>query len=113
LKIYHNTKCSKSRQALQLLQDKGCEFEIIEYLNTPLDKEEIFKIIAMLDVGPRDIMRKKEPEYTANGLDNPDLSAEELVQAIVTTPKLLERPIVVCNGKAAVGRPPENILKII
>ena len=111
--IYHNPRCSKSRQTLELLRGKGLEPEIIEYLKTPPDKGEMAGILALLGMGPRDLMRKKEAEYKANGLDAPDLSDEQLLDALVEHPALIERPIVLANGKAAVGRPPENVLAII
>jgi len=111
--IYHNPRCSKSRQTLQLLQDKGIEPKIIEYLKTPPGKTELKDLLKMLDMSPRDLMRKKEQEYKANGLDDTDLSKDELMDAMIENPVLIERPIVVSDGKAAIGRPPENVLEII
>lgn len=111
--IYHNPRCSKSRQTLELLRGKGLEPNIIEYLKNPPDKSEMTGILALLGMGPRDLMRKKEAEYKANGLDVPDLSDEQLLDALIEHPVLIERPIVLVNGKAAVGRPPENVLKIL
>ena len=111
--IYHNPRCSKSRRTLELLRGKGLEPEIIEYLKNPPGKSEMAGILALLGLGPRGLMRKKETEYKANGLDAPDLSDEQLLDALIEHPVLIERPIVLANGKAAVGRPPENVLKII
>ena len=111
--IYHNPRCSKSRQTLELLRGKGLEPEIIEYLKNPPGKSEMTGILALLGLDPRGLMRKKETEYKANGLDAPDLSDEQLLDALVEHPVLIERPIVLANGKAAIGRPPENVLKII
>ncbi|MCY3751114.1 MAG: arsenate reductase (glutaredoxin) [Gammaproteobacteria bacterium] len=111
--IYHNPRCSKSRQTLELLRGKGLEPEIIEYLKNPPGKSEITGILALLGIGPRDLMRKKEAEYKANGLDAPDLPDEQLLDALIEHPVLIERPIVLANGKAAVGRPPENVLEIL
>ena len=111
--IYHNPRCSKSRQTLELLRGRGLEPEIIEYLKNPPDKGEMAEILALLGMGPRDLMRKKEAEYKAKGLDAPDLSDEQLLDALVEHPVLIERPIVLANGKAAIGRPPENVLAII
>ena len=111
--IYHNPRCSKSRQTLELLRGKGLEPEIIEYLKNPPGKSEMTGILALLGLDPRSLMRKKEAEYKANGLDAPDLSDEQLLDALVEHPVLIERPIVLANGKAAVGRPPENVLKIL
>ena len=111
--IYHNPRCSKSRQTLELLRGKGLEPKIIEYLKTPPGKREMTGILALLGLNPRGLMRKKEAEYKANGLDAPDLSDEQLLDALIEHPALIERPIVLANGKAAVGRPPENVLKIL
>ena len=111
--IYHNPRCSKSRQTLELLRGKGLEPEIIEYLKNPPGKSEMAGILALLGLGARDLMRKKEAEYKANGLDAPDLSDEQLLDALLEHPALIERPIVLANGKAALCRPPENVLAII
>ncbi|MGC8121480.1 arsenate reductase (glutaredoxin) [Marinobacter sp. VGCF2001] len=111
--IFHNPRCSKSRQTLELLQQKGIEPEIIRYLETPPTEQELLHILDLLGCQPRDIMRTKEPEYREQALDNENLSSEALVEAMVRTPKLIERPIVVANGKAVIGRPPENVLTII
>lgn len=113
-KIYHNPRCSKSRQTLQLLKDKGIEPEIVEYLKTPPSEQELKEVLNMLDMKPRDLMRKKEAEYKANKLDDESLSDEELIAAMVKFPKLIERPIVITeDNKIALGRPPENVLHII
>ena len=112
-RIYHNPRCSKSRQTLELLTDRGIEPEIIRYLETPPTEQQLGEILEMLDCQPRELMRTKEKEYREQGLDNPDLSRGELIRAMVATPKLIERPIVVNGGKAAVGRPPENVLAIL
>ena len=111
--IYHNPRCSKSRQTLQLLRDKGIEPNIIEYLSTPPNPAELSDILDRLGLEPRDLMRKKEAEYAEAGLDNPGLSREELIQRMVDYPKVIERPIVLKDNKAAVGRPPENVLGIL
>lgn len=113
VEIYHNPRCSKSRQTLQLLKEQGVEPEIVEYLKTPPDKAELKKILTMLGIEPRELMRKKEQEYKAAGLDNPDLSPDQLIQAMVDHPRLIERPIVIKNGRAALGRPPEKVLEIL
>ncbi len=110
--IYHNPRCSKSRQTLQLLQDRGEEIEIIEYLKAPPSEANLRNILALLGMKPRDLMRRKEKEYTDAGLDAPELSDTQLIEAMVAQPKLIERPIVVGNGKAALGRPPENALTV-
>jgi arsenate reductase len=113
LKIYHNPRCSKSRQALQLLRDRDQEPEIVEYLKEPPTARELDRILKLLELEPRQLMRRKEPEYQANDLDNPKLSRAELIAAMVAHPKLIERPIVIKDGKAALGRPPEQVLDIL
>ncbi len=110
--IYHNPRCSKSRQTLALLQEKGIEPEIIEYLKTPPNKTKLKEILSLLDMAPRDLMRKKESAYKEAGLDDDSLSKDELIAAMIENPVLIERPIVLANGKAAIGRPPESVLDI-
>jgi len=111
--IYHNPRCSKSRQALTLLQEKGIEPEIVKYLDTPPDHATLSRILDQLGMEPRELMRKKEKEYKENGLDNPALSRDQLIDAMVAHPRLIERPIVIKDGKAALGRPPEKVLDIL
>ena len=113
VKIYHNPRCSKSRQTLQLLKDNNIEPEVVKYLETPPGPEELEESLEMLGMEPRELMRRKEKEYKALGLDNPDLSREQLIAAMVAHPRLIERPIVVHQGKAAIGRPPEKVLEIL
>jgi arsenate reductase len=113
IKIYHNPQCSKSRATLQLLQDQGIEAEIIEYLKTPPSRDELIQVLDALNMEPRDLMRKNEQAYKDAGLDNPALSRDELIQAMLDHPRLIERPIVVNHGKAAIGRPPEQVLDIL
>lgn len=113
VKIYHNPRCSKSRQTLQLLEDNGVQAEVIQYLKTPPTANELDAILTLLDMQPRELMRTKEAEYKATGMDNPDLDRDALIAGMLSTPKLIERPIVLANGKAAVGRPPENVLAIL
>ena len=112
-KIYHNPRCSKSRDTLKLLQANGIEPEIIEYLKTPLTKADFEDILQKLGIKPRDLMRKKEPEYRDNWLDVESVTDDELIEAMRTIPKLMERPVVIIGDKAAIGRPPENILAIL
>lgn len=111
--IYHNPRCSKSRQTLQLLQERGIEPRIIEYLKTPPGKNELKQILELLDLKPRDLMRRKETVYTELGLDEGSLADEELIEAMVRNPVLIERPVVLANGKAVLGRPPEKVLEIL
>jgi arsenate reductase len=113
VKMYHNPKCSKSRQTLSLLMEKGIEPEIIEYLNTPPNADEITTILGMLDKTPREIMRTKESVYKEKNLDDESLDETSLISAMISDPILIERPIVIANGKAAIGRPPENVLDIL
>jgi len=111
--IYHNPRCTKSRQTLELLQSRGIEPEIVEYLKTPPGKSKIKGILKMLGLEPRALMRKNEDEYKKAKLDNPKLSKDDLIAAMIKHPVLIERPIVVANGKAAIGRPPEKVLEIL
>jgi len=113
VKIYHNPRCSKSRQTLQLLQEHGIEPEVVEYLNTPPDKNTLKKILRQLDLSPRDLMRHKENEYKENHLDDLSLTDDQLIDAMLKHPKLIERPIVVTDKGAAIGRPPENVLEVL
>ncbi len=113
VKIYHNPRCSKSRQTLQLLQEQGIEPEVIEYLKSPPDKNTLKQILELLNMTPRDLMRQKEQEYKANNLDDPSLSDDELIEAMLQFPKLIERPIVISDKGIAIGRPPESVLKVV
>jgi len=111
--IYHNPRCSKSRATLELLRKQGIEPAIVEYLKTPPSQAELARLLDMLAMEPRELMRRKEAEYREQDLDNPSLKKKDLVKAMHDTPKLIERPIVVANGKAALGRPPEQVLEIL
>ena len=113
VKIYHNPRCSKSRQTLQLLKDNNIEPEVVKYLETPPTKEELEKILDLLGMEPRELMRRREKEYKELGLDDPDLSRDQLIQAMAEHPRLIERPIVIKGGKAALGRPPEKVLELL
>jgi arsenate reductase len=113
VKIFHNPKCSKCRLTLQLLHDREVEPEVIEYLNTPPNESELEDILKKLQMEPRDLMRKKEAIYTELNLDDPSLDRKTLIQAMIENPKLIERPIVLSNNKAAIGRPPESVLDIL
>lgn len=112
-KIYHNPRCSKSRQTLELLYDKGIETEVVEYLNTPPDAATLEKILAGLDMEPRELMRKGQDEYKTLGLDDESLSRDDLIKAMIDNPILIERPIVITDKGIAIGRPIENVKKII
>lgn len=113
LVIYHNPRCSKSRQALALLTERGVAPKVVEYLKTPPPAAELKRILRALGMKPRQLMRTQEPEYKALGLDDPSLSDDALVEAMVKTPKLIERPIVTRGAKVALGRPPENVLAVL
>ena len=111
--LYHNPRCSKSRQTLELLQARGIEPEIVEYLKTPPDAPTLSRILDLLGFEPRQLMRKKEAEYAANRLNDPELTRDGLIAAMIADPVLIERPIVLAQGKAALGRPPESVLAIL
>ncbi len=111
--IYHNPKCSKSRQTLKLLQEQGINPVTIEYLKNPPTVEKLKEILSLLGVSPRDLIRKKEDEYKELDLANSRLSDEDLIGFMVKNPNLIERPIVLANGKATLGRPPEQVLYIL
>lgn len=111
--LYHNPRCSKSRQALKLLQDRGIELKVVEYLKTPPDARTLKSILGKLGMEPRALMRKNEAPYKDLDLSDPALDADTLVASMVKNPILIERPILVANGKAALGRPPEKVLDIL
>ena len=111
--IYHNPRCSKSRQTLALLQDRGIEPVVVEYLKQPPDAATLGRILERLGLEPRQLMRRKEAPYKELGLDDSALSHAALIEAMVAHPILIERPIVVTGEKAAVGRPPEQVLAIL
>ena len=111
--IYHNPKCSKSRQTLELLEKKATDIDVIEYLKNPPTVKKLKMILSLLEFSPRDLIREKEAEFKELGLNNFDLSDEDLIGSMVNHPILIERPIVLANGKAALGRPPENVLNIL
>ena len=110
--IWHNQRCSKSRNAVALLEEQGIEAEVVKYLDTPPTKEEIIDVLKMLGLSARELMRTKEDIYKELGLK--DVSDEDaLIDAMLKNPKLIERPIVIKDGKAAIGRPIENIIELI
>ena len=111
--IYHNPRCSKSRQALELLRAKGVEPMIVEYLKTPPNVTELDRILKRLGLEPRELMRRKEAAYAAAGLDDPSLSREASIQAMIDHPVLIERPIVLSGEQAVLGRPPEKVLDLL
>ena len=111
--MYHNPKCSKSRQTLKLLEEQATGIDVIEYLKNPPTVKKLKEILSLLKISPLDLMRKKETEYKELMLSNSNLSDKDLIESMVKHPILIERPIVLANGKAALGRPPENVLNII
>ena len=111
-KIYHNPRCGKSRQTLSLLQERTSEVKIIEYLKTPPTKEELRSIVKKLNIEPEALIRKGEAIFKEN-FKGKDLTDDEWVNVMVENPKLIERPIVINNGKAAIGRPPEKVIEIL
>lgn len=113
IKIFHNPRCSKSRAAMQLLDDKGVSAEIVEYLNTPPSAEELDEVLTLLGCGPRELMRKNEAPYKELNLGDESLDRTALIQAMVENPILIERPIVIKGNKAVIGRPPENVLDLV
>ena len=111
--IYHNPRCSKSRQTLALLEERGISPRVVDYLKTPPSAAELKTILKKLGLRPRDLMRKGEPLYAELGLKDRDLDDDALIALMVANPILIERPIVVSGGKAAIGRPPEFVLEIL
>ncbi|MFT5759058.1 MAG: arsenate reductase [Alteromonadaceae bacterium] len=111
LTIYHNPRCSKSRQTLALIEAANKEVNIVEYLKTPLNQTEIRSLLTLLSVEPIEMMRTKEAEFKEQQLKGAD--KDTLITAMVNTPKLIERPIVTTNKQAIIGRPPENVLALL
>lgn len=111
--IYHNPRCSKSRQTLALIEEKNVQPEVVLYLETPPSAAQIESLLGKLGIGARQLLRKGEDAYKENNLKNPDLTDAQLIAAMAEFPKLIERPIVVKGDKAVLGRPPENVLGLI
>jgi arsenate reductase (glutaredoxin) len=112
--IYHNPRCSKSRETLQLLEDRGLKPKIVDYLKTPPSAAELKAILKKLKLKPEELLRTGEPRYAELGLNDRTLDDDDaLIALMVENPILIERPIVVANGKAAIGRPPETVLDIL
>lgn len=112
IRIYHNNRCGKSRAGLKLLEDSEKEFKIINYLETILSKTELKKIISILNIEPIELVRKNELVWKEN-YKNKTLSDDEIIEAMIKNPKLIERPIVINGTKGVIGRPPDNILEIL
>ena len=111
--IYHNPRCSKSRQTLQLLREQGVEPEIVEYLKTPPDEATLARILGQLGISAHELTRTGESLYKELGLDEASPNDAQMLRLLVENPKLIERPIVVTPQSAAIGRPPENVLKLL
>lgn len=111
--IYHNPRCSKSRQTLALLNENGVEPEILLYLEKIPSEKELKAVLKKLQISARDLLRKGEEAYRNNNLSDKDLSEDDLIGAMIAHPKLIERPIVIMGDKAVLGRPPENVLTLI
>ena len=112
-KLYHNTRCSKSRGALELLEARGLEPEVVYYLETPPSPAELRELLRMLGTGARGLLRTGEPEYAELGLGDPSLGEDALIAAMAAHPTLIERPVFVHGGRAVIGRPPERVLELL
>lgn len=110
--IYHNPRCTKSRETLKLIEDKGIKPKVVEYLKNPPSAAELKNIIKLLGVPVMEIVRKKEDAYKESGISKA-VSDDKIIEILVKNPTLIERPIVVSGNKAAIGRPPENVLAIL
>jgi arsenate reductase len=112
-KIYHNPRCSKSRATLELLRERGFVPEIVEYLKDPPTTDELDHLLGLLAMEPRDLARKQEPAYEQAGLADATLGRDEIVRRMVANPSVIERPVVLFRGRAALGRPPEKVIEIL
>lgn len=113
IQIYHNPRCSKSRETLALLQEQGIEPVVVEYLKNPPSAKDLSAVISKLGITPRELLRSKEAEYKEAGLDDKSVSDEQIIAAMCTYPKLIERPIVINGNQARIGRPPQQVLEIL
>ena len=111
--IYHNPRCSKSRQALQIIKDHGIQPIVLEYLKVPLKESELENICRLLNKRPKEFVRKNEADFKENNIKNIIEDDSELINKMVKFPKIIERPIILCGDKAVIGRPPENVLEVL
>ncbi len=111
--IYHNPRCSKSRQTLALIEEAGIQPQVVRYLETPPTEAELVDVLRKLNMPLRDLIRTKEPEYQALGLDDTSLSDAQVIHILITHPKLIERPVIIKGEQAVIGRPPENVLSLL
>ena len=112
-RLYHNPRCSKSRGALELLNERGIHPRVIAYLETPPTTDELRELLRLLALPARALLRTGEEEYATLGLADPSLSEGALIAAMAANPRLIERPIFVHNGRAVIGRPPEQVLTLL
>ena len=112
IKIYHNPRCTKSRQGVAILENSGKDFEVVKYLDAIPSEKELTEIIQLLNIAPIDLVRKNEKIWKEN-YKGKELSDKEIILAMIQNPKLIERPIIINTNKAVIGRPSENILTII
>ena len=111
--IYHNPRCSKSRQTLGILKDNNIDPTVIDYLSSPPTHQQLDSILRGLEMQPRELIRKNEAEYKQHGLDDESLSRDQLIAAMIEHPRLIERPIVVIGDQIVIGRPPEAVLTML
>jgi arsenate reductase len=112
-RLFHNPRCSKSREALALIEDRGVQPMIVPYLEQPPSAAELRELLAQLGRPVRDVLRRSESEFDALGLDDPALTDDALIDAMAAHPRLIERPIFVFGGRAVIGRPPERVLELL
>ena len=113
LTIYHNPRCSKSRQTLEIIKDRGIKPTIVDYLKTPLKRFELENICRLLNKRPKDFVRKNEADYKENNIKNILENDIKLINEMIKFPKIIERPIVLSRNKAVIGRPPDNVLELL
>jgi len=113
IQIFHNPRCSKSRQTLALIEEKGIQPEVILYLENTPSADQLNSILSKLNITARQLLRKGEQDYKDNNLSDPTLSEQDLIEKMTQFPKLIERPIVIKNNQAVLGRPPENVLDLL
>lgn len=113
IRIYHNPACSNSRAALALIRSRGIEPEIVAYLDTPPDRDTLVGLLAALGLSARELLRSGQPEFAALGLDDPAVTDDRLIDAMLTHPILIQRPVVVASGIARICRPPERVLALL
>ena len=111
--LYHNPRCSKSRAALALLEERGVDFEVVRYLQTPPDESELRTLLGKLGMAPGELMRRSEPRFRELGLGGPDVTDQQRIRAMSENPILIERPIFCAGARAVVGRPPERVLELL